>query len=147
MRESCLAAGRPNPWRAPRQTSRNIYRSRPFIARSDSIAGQQVAEIHTLGRHSLGGLRADAEPAKITVMNPFFRKLIWVRFAIVAVLAWSLTATIALAATAAGAPGADSGKSYVVSYFLVVLATALGLIIVCRSSNRSNELRRSEDDD
>jgi hypothetical protein len=96
---------------------------------------------------SLGGLRADADRVKITVMNPFFRKLIWVRFAIAAVLAWSLTATMALAATAPGAPGADSGKSYVVSYFLVVLATALGLIIVCRSSNRSNELRRSEDDD
>ncbi len=80
-------------------------------------------------------------------MNPFIRTLIRVRFAIVAILAWSLTATMALAASAPGAPASDGDKSYVMPYMLVVLATALGLIIVCRSSNRSNELRRSEDDD
>jgi hypothetical protein len=80
-------------------------------------------------------------------MNPAVRKLIWVRFAIVAVLAWSLTATVALAAAPPGGPASDADKSYVIPYMLVVLAMALGLIIVCRSSNRSSELRRSEDDD
>ena len=70
----------------------------------------------------------------------------WFRFAIVAVLAWSLTATMALAATAPGTSGGGD-KSYVIPYMLVVLAMALGLMIVCRSSNRSSEMRRSEDDD
>jgi hypothetical protein len=79
-------------------------------------------------------------------MIPFDRTLIWIRAATVALLAWSLTATMALAASTPGAP-VDSGKSYVIPYFLVILAMALGLIIVCRSSNRSTDLRRSDDDD
>jgi fatty acid desaturase len=79
-------------------------------------------------------------------MRPALRKLMWLRFAIVAVLAWSLTATLAVAATAPGGPGGGD-KSYVIPYMLVILAMALGLMIVCRSSNRSSELKRSDDDD
>jgi hypothetical protein len=32
-----------------------------------------------------------------------------------------------------------AGKSYVLSYALVVLCIALGLLVVCRSGGRSNE--------
>ena len=34
---------------------------------------------------------------------------------------------------------AAGGKSYVISYAAVVLAVALGLLVVCRSGGRSNE--------
>jgi hypothetical protein len=80
-------------------------------------------------------------------MIPFDRTLIWLRTVAVALLSSSLTATTALAASTPGGPAPDSAKSYVIPYFLVILAMALGLIIVCRSSNRSTDLRRSDDDD
>jgi hypothetical protein len=80
-------------------------------------------------------------------MTPPDRKWIWIRVATAALLAWTLTATMALAASTPGGPAPDSAKSYVIPYFLVILAMALGLIIVCRSSNRSTDLRRSDDDD
>ena len=56
-------------------------------------------------------------------------------------------ATLAVWANAAAAhaqtPGqqaaAIESKSYVVSYMVVVLAVALGLLVVCRSGSRANE--------
>jgi hypothetical protein len=36
-------------------------------------------------------------------------------------------------------PVAAGGKSYVLSYVLVVLCVALGLLVVCRSGGRANE--------
>jgi hypothetical protein len=36
-------------------------------------------------------------------------------------------------------PVATGGKSYVLSYGLVVLCLALGLLVVCRSGGRANE--------
>jgi hypothetical protein len=36
-------------------------------------------------------------------------------------------------------PAAAGGKSYVLSYMLIVLCIALGLLVVCRSGGRANE--------
>jgi len=75
-----------------------------------------------------------------------FRKLAWLRIALVAVLAWSATALPLMAATPPPAP-ADTSKSWVVPYMIVILAIALGLMIVCRSANRGKEVRHTEFDD
>jgi hypothetical protein len=39
----------------------------------------------------------------------------------------------------AAAEAAPAGKSYVIPYMVVVLCIALGLVVVCRSGNRSKE--------
>ncbi|HEV2969568.1 MAG TPA: hypothetical protein VGY55_06225 [Pirellulales bacterium] len=77
-------------------------------------------------------------------MEAFHRWFGWVRIAAFAVIAWTLGAQ----AVFAQAPGAAQSyeKSYVVPYILVLLACALGLLIVCRSSNRSSEIKRTDDD-
>ena len=64
----------------------------------------------------------------------------WLNFVHVTIitLAWWTNATVA-SAQAPGEPAPSSGKSYVVSYMVVVLAIALGLLVVCRSGGRSNE--------
>lgn len=74
------------------------------------------------------------------------RSLACLRMALVAVLVLSMTAVPSMAAAPQGPP-ADTGKSWVVPYTLVVLAIALGLMIVCRSANRSKEVRHTELDD
>ncbi len=74
------------------------------------------------------------------------RLLASLRIAAVVLTAWLTSAAIAVAETRPGAENADTGKSYVVPYALVVLAIALGLMIVCRSANRSTDLKQSDDD-
>ncbi len=44
-------------------------------------------------------------------------------------------------------PAAPAEKSYVLPYFVVVLACALGLMLVCRSSHRTTEIKQTEFDD
>lgn len=49
-------------------------------------------------------------------------------------------AAVVLAQRSKKAPEAPTGgKSYVLSYALVVLCVALGLLVVCRSGGRANE--------
>jgi hypothetical protein len=79
-------------------------------------------------------------------MTILARMLACLRIALVAVLVWSVTALPLMAAAPQGPP-ADTGKSWVVPYMLVVLAIALGLMIVCRSANRNKEVRQTEFDD
>ncbi|HEV3417466.1 MAG TPA: hypothetical protein VG056_11650 [Pirellulales bacterium] len=78
-------------------------------------------------------------------MQPFHRWFGWVRIAAMAMLAWSLGAQAVLAQGSGAAQSYE--KSYVVPYILVIFACALGLLIVCRSSNRSGEIKRTDDDD
>jgi hypothetical protein len=78
-------------------------------------------------------------------MQAFHRWFGWVRIAALALMTWSLGA-LPVHAQARGAAQAYE-KSYVVPYILVLLACALGLLIVCRSSNRSSEIKRTDDDD
>ncbi len=57
---------------------------------------------------------------------------------------------IALLSTAqslwAQAPGQQHiDKSYGIQYFLVILGCALGLLIVCRSANRTSDIKRTDD--
>jgi hypothetical protein len=75
------------------------------------------------------------------------RTLALLRDLLLAILAWSLTTLPLMAAAPQGTPAGEGGKSWVVPYTLVVLAIALGLIIVCRSANRSKEVRHTEFDD
>jgi hypothetical protein len=65
-----------------------------------------------------------------------FRGVLVVLTAILA--AWS--PAVASAQTAA----ADSDKSYVGPYFLVVMLIAFGLIIVCKSARRRDEVKPIE---
>jgi hypothetical protein len=53
-----------------------------------------------------------------------------------------------LAAPAVWAADAEppSGQSYVKSYMLVLLVCALGLIVVCRSANRTTEIKFFDDE-
>jgi hypothetical protein len=46
----------------------------------------------------------------------------------------------------ASVPPAAPEKSYVLPYFLVVLACALGLMLVCRSSHRTKEVKENLDE-
>jgi hypothetical protein len=48
-------------------------------------------------------------------------------------------AAVTHAQTAGQKAAAIESKSYVISYMVVVLAVALGLLVVCRSGGRSNE--------
>jgi hypothetical protein len=57
---------------------------------------------------------------------------------VLALACWG-SAAVALAQGPGEQPAVSSGKSYVVSYMVVVLAIALGLLVVCRSGGRSNE--------
>ena len=83
---------------------------------------------------------------KIDVMTLRARLFAYLRIVLVAALAWSITALPLMAAGPQGA-ATDSGKSWVVPYTLVVLAIALGLMVVCRSANRSKEVRHTEFDE
>jgi hypothetical protein len=61
----------------------------------------------------------------------------WFPLAVATLAVWA-NAAIAHA-QAAGQPAAIESKSYVISYMVVVLAVALGLLVVCRSGSRANE--------
>lgn len=58
--------------------------------------------------------------------------------ALMTLAVWAQTA-VTYAQPPAKQEAAAGGKSYVVSYMVVVLAIALGLLVVCRSGGRSNE--------
>jgi hypothetical protein len=60
------------------------------------------------------------------------------RFVVTTLALWVSTA-VAYAQPPGEQEAAAGGKSYVVSYMVVVLAVALGLLVVCRSGGRSNE--------
>ena len=60
-------------------------------------------------------------------------------------LAWITTASTLLAAKAAAPAAPTTNQSYGIPYALVVLGIVLGLLIVCRSSNRTNEISLSDD--
>lgn len=69
---------------------------------------------------------------------------------------WLLVASITLATCLAvgsvawadsSVPAAPAEKSYVLPYFVVVLACALGLMLVCRSSHRTTEIKEPGFDD
>ncbi len=62
----------------------------------------------------------------------------FVRVTLMTLATWAQTAIVSAQAPGQE-PAASSGKSYVVSYMVVVLAVALGLLVVCRSGGRSNE--------
>ncbi|MEX2142839.1 MAG: hypothetical protein WD894_26520 [Pirellulales bacterium] len=68
-------------------------------------------------------------------MNSCFVSL---RSAVLILAAWASTA-IAYAQPPGQQEAAAPSKSYVISYMVVVLAVALGLLVVCRSGGRSNE--------
>jgi hypothetical protein len=78
-------------------------------------------------------------------MQAFHRWFGWVWIAAISALAWSIGARVTFAQAPSAAQAYE--KSYVVPYILVLLACALGLLIVCRSSNRSSEIKRTDDDD
>ena len=54
-------------------------------------------------------------------------------------LAWLLAAPALLAQVPKNGPAAPAEKGYVLCYLVVVLAITLGLMLVCRSSNRAKE--------
>jgi hypothetical protein len=67
------------------------------------------------------------------------------RIAAMAILALAMAAQ-SLLAQAPVPPGSQPiSKSYAIPYFVVVLGCTLGLLIVCRSANRSTEIKRSDD--
>lgn len=61
--------------------------------------------------------------------------------AILTMCVWAHAAAVFAQGKGKNQPAAtDSGeKSYVLSYMIVVLCVALGLLVVCRSGGRSNE--------
>jgi hypothetical protein len=63
---------------------------------------------------------------------------VWFHISGVTLAIWANTA-IGYAQTAGQKAAAIESKSYVVSYVIVVLAIALGLLVVCRSGSRANE--------
>jgi hypothetical protein len=78
-------------------------------------------------------------------MTTFQLLLRGLRIAAMAILALAMTAQ-SLLAQAPVRPGSEQiSKSYAIPYFVVVLGCALGLLIVCRSANRSTEIKRSDD--
>jgi hypothetical protein len=78
----------------------------------------------------------------MTTLRQFLRGL---QIAAIAILALAIVAQSLLAqAPGPRGPQPDS-KSYAIPYFVVVLACTLGLLIVCRSSNRSTDIKRSDD--
>jgi hypothetical protein len=74
------------------------------------------------------------------------RLLASIRILLLVLAAWAGQVAIAVAETRPGADQPDTGKSYVMPYAIVLLAIALGLIVVCRSSNRSSESKARDDD-
>ena len=53
---------------------------------------------------------------------------------------WAHTVAVLAQGKGKAQPATTSGeKSYVLSYVIVVLCIALGLLVVCRSGGRSNE--------
>ena len=63
-------------------------------------------------------------------------RAIWhhILLAIVAVACWALSPGVAWAQE--GTEGSGSYTSYTLSYMLVILCIALGMLVVCRSSRR-----------
>jgi hypothetical protein len=60
--------------------------------------------------------------------------------AFVTLAIWSQTVAVFAQGKGKNQPAAPTGeKSYVLSYVIVVLCIALGLLVVCRSGGRSNE--------
>ena len=56
-------------------------------------------------------------------------------------LFWLLAAPIVWAQAPQPTAAAPAEKGYVLCYMVVVLAVALGLMLVCRSSNRTTEIK------
>lgn len=79
-------------------------------------------------------------------MATLHRMLASIRILLLVLAAWAGQVAIAVAETRPGPEQADSGKSWVMPYAIVLLAIALGLIVVCRSSNRTTELKDRDDD-
>jgi hypothetical protein len=66
----------------------------------------------------------------------------WVQCAAMTLIVWSIAGQ-SLWAQAPGQQHVD--KSYGIQYFLVILGCALGLLIVCRSANRTTDIKRTDD--
>ena len=78
-------------------------------------------------------------------MKTFQYALRGLRIAAIAILTLAIVAQSLLAqAPVPRGPQPDS-KSYAIPYFVVVLGCTLGLLIVCRSANRSTDIKRSDD--
>ena len=69
-------------------------------------------------------------------MKPWFGLF---RCAVMTLAVWANTAVVYAQRSGQPEEAATSGKSYVISYMVVVLAVALGLLVVCRSGARLNE--------
>ncbi len=59
---------------------------------------------------------------------------------VLCLLVWLLAAPALWAQAPKNGPAAPPEKGYVLCYAVVVLAVALGLMIVCRSTNRAKEI-------
>jgi len=59
----------------------------------------------------------------------------------VGITVWLLAAPSLWAQGGQPAPAAPPEKGYTLCYIVVILAVALGLMLVCRSSNRSAEIK------
>jgi hypothetical protein len=68
-----------------------------------------------------------------------------VRIAAIAMLCMVIAAESLLAQAPVPPGSQQASKSYAIPYFVVVLACALGLLIVCRSANRSSDVKRTDD--
>ncbi len=62
----------------------------------------------------------------------------WFPLAVATLAVWANAGTAYGQTPGQQAPAIES-KSYVVSHMVVVLAVALGLLVVCRSGSRANE--------
>jgi hypothetical protein len=78
-------------------------------------------------------------------MTTFRQYLRGLRIAAIAILALDFVAQSLLAQAPVPRGAQLDTKSYAIPYFVVVLGCALGLLIVCRSSNRSSDVKRSDD--
>ena len=59
---------------------------------------------------------------------------------LIGLLVWLLAAPVVWAQAPQNGPAAPAEKGYALCYAVVVLAVALGLMLVCRSTNRAKEI-------
>jgi hypothetical protein len=78
----------------------------------------------------------------MTTFRQFLRGL---RIAAIAILCWAIAAESLLAQAPVPRGAQPDSKSYAIPYFVVVLCCTLGLLIVCRSANRSTDIKRGDD--
>jgi hypothetical protein len=76
-------------------------------------------------------------------MQKFRRLCRWLASIGFALLVWLHTAQLALAADAPNAGPPEKG--YTKEYALVALGVALGVLVVCRSANRTTEIKYEDD--